>query len=301
MAMDMPLGGLSYTADVSVPSENAGDDQAGFNFVGPRFFETMGIPILAGRDFRLDDDLRSRPVAVASASLAARCFPGRRALGEHLDAGNLVVEIVGVVADVPYTSLRVAKERVLYRPYFQQAVGASQILAVRTDLAPAPAADLLRAVVHDVAPAVPVTISTLEAKVDASIPSERLLANISAFFGVMALLLVGIGVYGTLAYSIAQRRRELGVRLALGATRRDIAWIVLRSALTPVCLGLAGGLPLSRGAGRVIEGLLYGITAREPAVYATSIAVLLGAALVAAAVPVRHAIRADPMAALREE
>jgi predicted permease len=302
MVMDVPLGGVSYTASVAVPPQAAGDDQVNFNFVGPRFFETMRIPILAGRDLQLADEGQSRPVGVVSESLAARYFPRGNAVGSHLQAGNQLVEIVGIARDVPYISVRAARGPVLYRPYLQAPGGVDQIFVVRTDLPPGPAAELVRGAVHEIAPGVPIaSLATLEARVDGAIASERLLANISGFFGVMALLLVGIGVYGTLAYSIAQRARELGVRLALGATQRDIAGMVLRGALTPVCLGLAVGLPLTLAASRVAGGLLYGITPRDPGAYVTSIAVLLAAALVAAAVPIRQALHADPIGALREE
>jgi predicted permease len=300
--MDLPFGGLSYTAGVSVPSEATADGQVSFNFVGPRFFETMRIPILAGRDVRLDDDERSRPVGVVSESLAARCFPGRSAVGAFLKAGDQVIEIVGIATDVPYVSLRTARERVLYRPYLQAPGGVGQTFVVRTDLPPGPAAELVRGALREIAPAVPISsLTTLDAHVDGAIASERLLASISTFFGVMALLLVGIGVYGTLAYSVAQRTREIGVRLALGATREDIARMVLRGALAPVCLGLAVGLPLTLAVSRVAGTFLYGITPREPVAYVTALGVVLTAALVAAAAPVQRAVRADPIAALREE
>jgi predicted permease len=300
--MDLPLGGVSYTASVGVPPQPAGDDQATFNFVGPRFFETMRIPLLAGRDFEVTDDEPSRAVGIVSESLAARHFPGRNAVGAHLQAGNQLVEIVGVARDVPYVSVREARGPVLYRPYLQSPGGVGQTLVVRTNLPPGPAAELVRGAVHEIAPAVPISsLATLDARVDGGIASERLLANISGFFGVMALLLVGIGVYGTLAYSIAQRARELGVRVALGATRGNLAALVLRGALTPVCVGLAVGLPLTLTVSRVAAGFLYGLTPRDPAAYSASIAVLLTAAFLAAAVPVRRAIRADPIAALRED
>ena len=300
--MDLPFGGVSYTAAVAVPPEPPGDEQVNFNFVGPRFFETFRIPLLAGRDFQLADDAQSLAVGVVSESLAARYFPGQSAVGRRLMAGNQAVEIVGVARDVPYVSVRTARERVLYRPYQQAPGGIGQTFVIRTNLAPGPAAELLRGTLREIAPGVPVSsVATLDARVDGGIASERLLANISAFFGVMALLLVGIGVYGTLAYSIAQRARELGVRLALGATRGNIAGLVLRGAVTPVCLGLAVGLPLTLAVSRVAGGFLYGITPRDPAAYAASTGVLLAAALLAAAVPVRLATRADPIAALREE
>jgi predicted permease len=304
MAMDLPLGGgLSYTAGVAVPPAKAGEDVAGFNFVGPRFCETMGIPILSGRDLTLADDERARPVAIVSASLAARYFPGRSAVGEHLDANNTIVEIIGVAGDVPYTSLRSAKELMVYRPYLQDAAGAAGLtFAVRTHLAPAAAADLVRSALRDVAPAVPFSsLSTLDARVDGSIPSERLLANISSFFGMMAVLLVGIGVYGTLAYSLAQRTREFGVRRALGATGGDITRTVLTGALAPVCAGLLVGVPLTFAAARVATTSLFGITPGDPVAYAAALTVLLTAALTAAALPTRRAVLADPIAALREE
>ena len=303
MAMDLPLGGVSYTAGVSVPPAKPGDDLANFNFVGPRFCETLGIPMLSGRDFTLEDDARARPVAIVSASLEARYFPGRSAVGEHLDTGKAIVEIVGVATDVPYTNLRAAKELMVYRPYLQDAGGAAGLtFAVRTDLAPAAAADLVRRALRDIAPAVPLSsVSTLDARVDASIPTERLLANISSFFGVMAVLLVGIGVYGTLAYSLAQRTREFAVRLALGATGGTIARTVLAGALAPVCAGLLLGVPLTFAAARVARGFLFGITPGDPVAFAAALTILLTVALAAAALPTRRAVRADPIAALREE
>jgi predicted permease len=303
MAMDLPLGGVSATADASIPGEKACDDQVNYNFVGPRFFETMGIPIMAGRDFAITDDGRSRRVAIASASLAARCFPSGHAVGKHLDGWSQTVEIVGVAKDIPYAGVRDEKERVLYRPYLQDSgVAAGLTFVVRTDLAAAPAGDLVRSVLRGLAPAVPVSsIWTLEAKVDASIPTERLLAHISAFFGAMALLLVAIGVYGTLAYSIAQRTRELGVRVALGATRGDIARTILAGALAPVGAGLLLGVPLTLAVAGVARQFLYGITSRDPAAYAAAIVALLAAALAAALLPIRQAVRGDPIAALREE
>jgi len=303
VAMDLPLGGVSYTAGVSAPSVGRKDDQINFNFVGPRFFETMGIPILAGRDLRLEDDDRAPPVALVSASLAAEFFPNGHAVGEHVDTGDgVIVEIVGVATDLPYTGLRAPRERMLYRPYLQQTAGGiGVVFVVRSALPAAAVAGIVRGAVREIAPAVPVAaIDTLDARVDGTMSSERLLAAISGFFGVMALVLVGVGVYGTLAYAIAQRTRELGIRQALGAAPTDIARLVLAGALTPVGAGLAVGVPLTLVAGRVAAAELFGITASAPSVYITTVIVLLAAALAAAALPTRRALRADPLAALRD-
>ena len=303
MAMDLPLGGISATSAVAVPPAKPADDVVNFNFVGPRFFETMGIPIVSGRDLTLADDERSRPVAVVSAALASRYFPGRDAVGERLDTGTVVVEIVGVAADVPYTSVRTPRELMLYRPYLQAAGrAAAMTFAVRTDLGTRSTADVIRTALRAIAPAVPLSsIDTLEARIDGSIPSERMLASISAFFGVMALLLVAIGVYGTLAYAIAQRTRELGIRQALGAAPGDVARLVLRGALTPVCAGLAIGLPFMLMASQMTRDQLFGITPADPTVYGAAVVVLLGAALAATLLPTRRAVRVDPLTALRDE
>jgi predicted permease len=281
----------------------AGDqaDQVNYNFVGPRFFETLRIPIVEGRDLTLDDDERSRPAAVVSESLAARYFPGQRAVGAHLQAGSDIVEIVGVVKDVPYAGLRAPKERVLYRPYLQRSTGVGQRFAVRTELPPAATVEQIRRTLREIAPEVPIgAVTMLDAHVDGVMASERLLATISAFFGLMALLLVAIGVYGALEYSVAQRTRELGIRLALGAARGEVMRMILGGALAPVCLGLVIGAPLALLSTQITRSLLFGITPREPMTYATTIVVLLCAAVMAAVVPAARAVRADPIVALRE-
>jgi ABC-type antimicrobial peptide transport system permease subunit len=223
-------------------------------------------------------------------------------VGEYLETAKGRVEIVGVVKDVPYAGLRLPKELVLYRPYFQAPSGLGGLtFALRTDLPAGAAADLVRAALREIAPSVPLSsIVSLDAHVDSGIASERLLAGISLFFGMMALLLVGVGVYGTLAYTIAQRTRELGIRVALGASPGAIVTMILRGALTPVCLGLALGVPLASLASQVVRAQLFGVDPSDPLASAIVMAVLLGIAAVAAVVPARGAAGADPIEALRE-
>jgi putative ABC transport system permease protein len=300
-AMDLPFGGSSYRAriaPVGAPTDNL--EVVSFNFVGPRFFETLGIPLIAGRDLQLSDDARSRPVAVISQSLASHYFPGRPAVGARLQFGAVVAEIVGVAKDVPYEGVRRERELVVYRPFSQGDTGVPGTYVIRTDLPPAALAETVRRALRELAPTVPVgTMTTLDAQYDGSIATERLLASIAGFFGVMALLLVAVGVYGNLASSVAQRTREFGIRLALGATGGRIVRIILANALLPVSLGIVIGLPLAFSSARIAQGALFGVTSHDPLTYLSSAVALLLVAVMAATIPSRKAARADAVSALR--
>jgi len=304
LLMDTPLGGLSWASGFSFPgrASQIDDLQSYFNFVGPQFFETMGIRLVEGRDFRAEDDERAPPVAVVNHSFARRYFPGRSALGERVQVGKALVEIVGVAKDVRYRSIRDEAADVVYRPYLQQPDGYGLTFAIRADMPASTLGDLVRRAVRDGAPGLPVAeLTTLDAQYDASLATERLMATLSGFFGAMALLLVGMGVYGTLSYGVSQRTRELGVRLALGAQRHDITHLILGGALSPVLVGVLVGVPLSLMASRVAHATLFGVTSSDPATYAACSAVLLAVAAAAALVPAYRAARIDPIAALRQE
>jgi predicted permease len=300
-AMDLPFGGSSYRASTAPEGEPIDNTQVvSFNFVGPRFFETLGIPLISGRDLQRSDDARSRPVAVISQSLASRYFPGRPAVGARLQFGAVVAEIVGVARDVPYEGVRRERELVIYRPFSQGDTGVPGTYVIRTDLPPAALAELVRRTLRELAPGVPVnTMTTLEAQHDGSIATERLLASIAGFFGVMALLLVAVGVYGNLAASVAQRTREFGIRLALGATGGRIVRMILGNALLPVSLGIVIGLPLAFSSARIAQGALFGVTSHDPLTYLSSAVALLLVAVMAATAPSRKAARADAVSALR--
>lgn len=299
-AMDLPFSGSSYHAGISIPGQAAGaDDGVNFNFVGPRFFETMGISLLAGRDFQDSDDGRHQAVGVISQSLAQHYFPGVSPIGRRLRSDSVEVEVVGVAKNVPYEGIRSERELTLYRPQKQGGQGGG-MFAIRANLPPAALATLVRQTLHDVAPSVPiVSMTTLADQFDGSIATERLLADIAAFFGLMSLLLVAIGMYGTLASSLTQRTRELGVRRALGASSADLVRMTLLRALAPVSIGLMLGLPAAFIAARLAETVLFGVTPRDPATYVGSAFVLLVAATIAAAIPLRSAMRLSVMSALR--
>jgi hypothetical protein len=299
--MDLPFSGSSYRARISVPGQTARDDEpVSFNFVGPRFFETMGMALPAGRDFQASDDAQHQAVGVISRSLAQRYFRGIDPIGRHLQSGSADIEVVGVAKDIPYEGVRSERELTLYRPQRQGGQGAGTF-AIRASLPPAALATLVRQTLHDVAPSIPVvSMTTFADQFDGSIATERLLADIAAFFSLMALLLVAIGMYGTLASSLAQRTREFGVRRALGASGGDLVRMILLRALRPVTLGLIVGLPSALIASRLAESVLFGVTPRDPATYVGSAGVLILVAAIAAAVPARSAIRMSVTSALRQ-
>jgi putative ABC transport system permease protein len=239
---------------------------------------------------------------VISQSLASHYFPRRPAVGARLQLGAVVAEIVGVAKDVPYEGVRRERELVVYRPYSQGTdTGVPGTYVIRTDLPSAALADTVRRALHEIAPAVPVgAMTTLDAQFDGSIATERLLASIAGFFGVMALLLVAVGVYGNLASSVAQRTREFGIRLALGATGPRIVRMILANALLPVSLGILIGLPLAFSSARIAQGALFGVTSHDPETYLSSAVILLLVAVMAATIPSRKAARADAVSALRQ-
>ena len=306
LAMDTPLGGRSTIAGLDAVDGRplvSRDQQLHFNIVGPRFLETMGVPIVDGRDFRDADDERATPKAIISASLARRLFAHASAVGRSLEKEGRRFEIVGVAADVRYESLREEPGDTVYFPYFQAPEFAEELFfALRTDGDPVALVDAVRQQVRGVSAQLPIyKLSTLDAIYDGNIATERLLATIAGFLGGVALLLVSVGVYGTLAYATARRTREMGVRLALGAGRRDIVSLLLAGALAPVTAGILAGLPCALAATRLAQGTLFGVSASDPLTFATVVALLLLTAALAAAIPARRAAQTDPIVALRDE
>ena len=311
LSMDTPLGGgLSYGAGISIPGRPPdGDDalQVYHNFVGPRFFETMGIPLLAGRDFDVRDDEGAPQRAVVSESVARRYFGGEDPLGRQIFFGTTPAEVVGVAGDVRYTSLRENAPQMVYRPYRQQPGGIGGLtFLVRATSGTTVLTPLLRGEVRAAARDLPVpSVFTLEDQIDGTLVEERLLAALSGFFGAVAALLASIGLYGTVAYTVVRRTREIGIRMAVGAHPGLVARMVLRESLAMVAAGLALGIPAALAAARiargVIAGLLFGVSPADPATLAGATFVLVAIGLVAAYVPARRAARIDPMKALRHE
>jgi len=272
--------------------------------VTPNWFRTMGIPQIAGRDFTDADREESPQVAVISESLAARTFPGEDPIGKRIRVrikvdGGVVYEIVGIVGDIKMTSLEAAAGPAVYIPHRQLAIGVMTFV-VRTDLDPKSLVGSVSAAVASLDPELPLAdVKTMEEVVDATIARPRVIAVLLTAFAVIALLLAGVGVYGVIAYSVTERTHEIGVRMALGATRESVMSLVVgqaaRLVLTGISIGLAGAVALTR----VLSSLLYETDARDPWTLGLTAIVLVLVALLAALVPALRGTRIAPTQALR--
>ena len=303
---DAPLGGVSYTAYTSVPGAAARQSEqmvASVNAAGPRFFETMGIPLLSGRDLNSRDDDRAPRVAVISERIASALFPGKNFLGQRIEIGGSSMEIVGVAKETRYNGLREPPSAMVYRPYLQMPDTWEELfLAIRTASDPETVVSLVRRELRDAAPNVPVfSLTTLEKQVDASLVRERMVSTLCTWFGGFALLLASIGLYGRLAYAVVERTREIGIRLALGARRSVVMWAILRDVLALVLCGIAIGLPLAVASATAIQSLLYGLAPFDPWTLSIVVITILAVAASAGYIPARRASRVDPMVALRYE
>jgi len=272
--------------------------------IGPRFFETMRIPILLGREFSRADQERAPRVAIINQSVARTQFPDANPIGRmvRFDEGEPYM-VVGVVKDVKQLSMREDPPRMaIYIPYTQTPSPLmGQInFEVRTAGSPKSAAEGLRRAVRSVDPDLPlIDIETQEEAIAGRMDDERSLARLVSLFGGMALLLATVGLYGTVSYALARRTTEIGIRMAVGANRRNVIDMVLRETFLLVLAGFLVGLPAALAAVRFIGSRLFGVTATDPTTLAFAAVALAASALVAACVPALRASRVDPLRALR--
>lgn len=278
-----------------------------FNPVGPGFFKTLGVRLLQGREFDARDAAGAPGVAVVNRTLAEREWPGQPVLGRVLpDVGPMhrPLTIVGVVDDARFRSLRDPVRPMLSVPFAQLSRPASSIL-VRLDhdsAAGSSAIAGIRSAVASVDAELPVfAVRSLRDRIGRSLGQERLLATLLTAFGALALLLAGTGLYGVVSSSVETRRRELGIRVALGAQRSEVLRLVLRRGLLLAGLGLAIGIPAAFAASRALSTVLFGVTAADAATFAAAAAVLAAVAGLSGLLPARRASRTDPMESLRSE
>jgi predicted permease len=275
--------------------------------VYPKSFATLGIPFVAGRDFNSQDSQQSPKVGIINESMARRFYgnesPIGRFFGFYGPEHSGEIEIIGVVKDVKYTSPRNENSAMFYIPFSQANTGRGQMtLVVRTAGDPLTVAAAVRRETQAMDPQAPrFEIETLATQIDASLGKERLLATLSSGFGLLALLLSCLGLYGILSYAVALRTREIGVRMALGAERHDVIRLVLRDALRLVLIGVALGTPAAMAASRLVSSQLFGISAADPGAIGLATLILLAVAAAASYLPARRAAGVDPLVALREE
>jgi len=293
------LAGTRTTDRVFLPGQ--APMKANIHFVAPRFFETLGFPLLLGRDLSWGDREEAAPVAVLNATLAGQLFPGRSPVGQRVMMNGRAVEVVGVAGDTKFDSIRAAVPPTAYVP-FRQKEQLSMTFVLRSEAAPGALLPLLRRAVAQVDPNVPLyRVRTQVQQIANATRGERVLATLLSGFSLVALVLAGVGIYATLAYQVARRTPEIGLRAALGAGAGDVSRLVLKEVLGPVGVGIVLGLAASLVSGRLVESMLFGVTPQEPVVLLLAAGILLASALAAAWSPARRATRIAPMEALRQE
>jgi predicted permease len=274
---------------------------------GPNYFSTVGIPVLMGRDIGPQDSAGVR-VGVINQAFAQHFFPHDNPLGKHVSdiydpSEPKDMTIVGVVADARNNTLREQIAPRLYAPFFQPLwQNDAAHYEVRTFADPATVSSALRRVVQEAAPALPpLEVQSVAELVDDSLSKDRLVARLSAAFGLLAMLLASIGLYGVMTWTMARRTREIGVRMALGARPNRILRLVLRDTLLMVASGIAIGIPLALAGARLLQGMLFGVSGADPVVIALASILLIAVAALSGYLPARRAARVDPMIALRHE
>jgi predicted permease len=276
-------------------------------FVSPGFFETLGIPVVLGRDFNQRDDKDAPKAGIVNEKFVKRYFGGRNPIGRHVGMGGnpgtkLDIEIVGVVKDTKYESMRQEIPYQLYRPYCQVEFVQEMNAYVRSRGDAANLFPSLRRMLRELDPNVPMHgMRTVDEQADLSLVTERMLASLSVVFGCLATLLAAIGLYGVMAYMVTRRTREIGIRVALGASGGSVVWLVMREVLLLAAAGVAIGSAAAAALTRLVKAQLFGIAPLDPATMVLAAIGIAGVAIAAGYLPARRAAGIDPMRALRWE
>jgi predicted permease len=305
-----PISGSWDQLGVKVEGYQPGQDEnmsPNASVVSPAYFASLGIPFVAGRDFTDQDDARHARVAIVNRTFARYFFGDSNPIGKHMTTNDdpgapLEMEIIGVVEDAKYVHLNEKPRRHFYTPLAQEPRLFDMTVQVRSGGDARRVGDLVRAQVRELDPNLPIyAATTLEVQIDDSLTSERLLTWLSSAFGILATLLAALGLSGVVAFSVARRTQEIGIRIALGAGRSDILRLILSQTALPVGLGLAVGLASAFALSRLLSGMLYEVRPTDPLSYAAASLLLGGVAALAAYLPARRAAKVDPAVALRYE
>jgi predicted permease len=291
---------MSVTVDGYTPRDQE-EMLVYYNQVGPAYFETMGIPLVKGRGVTSRDVAGQPAVAIINETMARRYWPGRDPIGTTIRFGRGPVTVVGVARDGKYSRLSEEPRSYLYLPALQN-YRPDLLLHVKSDADPAVLLPAVRAAVRELDPNLPLfDVRTIEEHMRISTFIARMAASMLGLFGILGLLLAGVGLYGVIAFNAAQRTREIGLRMALGAGRGQVVWLVLRDGFALAAIGIAAGLALAFGAGRLVAGQLTGVSGADPVSFAGTAALLGAVAAIACLLPARRAARVDPLVALRSE
>jgi predicted permease len=300
-----PEGYVPQPGHVPQPGD---DTDASYDYIGPNYFSTMGIPLIAGREFTESDTAESPTVCVINQKLAQRSFAGRNPIGLHITHGggklytDRPMEIVGVVANSKWDDARSDIVPFLYMPYSQDKNLGHLAFYIRTERDPLPMAASLQSLIQRLDTNLPVNnLRTLEEQVSSSMLNDRLVTGLSVSLALLAALLAGLGLYGVLAYVVARRTREIGIRIALGGERADILRLVVGQGGRLTVAGGAIGIVAALVAMRWVASLLYGVTAHDPLTFIAVVVLLAIVSAMACYLPARRAMRVDPMIALRYE
>ncbi len=291
------------------------------NDVSPDYFATLGAPILAGRDFSAQDNhqLFTGPnsddwyptVAIINESFARKFFPGQNPVGRHIGFGSdpgtkTTMEIIGVVKDIKYTSLRDDIPEQVFLPYLGMHFVGDMTVFMRTATVPNLLIPAAREKLRQLDANIPLyDLRTAEEQISDSLSTERMIASLSTVFGLLATLLATIGLYGVMAYAVARRTREIGIRIALGAEKGNVIWMVMREVVVLVAIGIAVGVPaayaIARMGGHWISAMLFHLSATDPITFVFAAVGMTSVALLAGFLPAHRAARVDPVVALRYE
>lgn len=306
-----PMQGSSTNSTVTVrgytPNENE-NMAVGEILIGPDFNETLGVPLLMGREIGLQDTPSSGRVAVVNQSFANAFFPNQNPIGRRLtfeeDSDKDDFEIVGVIGDSKFDSAKEKPERTVFRPILQvqDQLTFQNVFELRTVGEPLNLSNEVRAAVTEVNDRLSIlNLTSLRLQTDEGLKQDKLIAQLVSFFGLLGLLLSCVGLYGIMAHAVVRRTNEIGIRMALGAERLNIIWMVLKESLLLVVVGLAIGLPASWAAARLVSNQLFGLSPSDPLTLITAVTLLTIVAALAGYLPARRAARVDPLNALRYE
>ncbi|HLJ46110.1 MAG TPA: ABC transporter permease [Bryobacteraceae bacterium] len=301
------LSGSNWMASVEVPGREAKDNDVtpDVDPVGPGYFSIIGTPLLAGREFNAGDGARAPQVAVVNEAFARMYFDNHNPIGKIFTfrgAKSTPVEIVGLVRDSRYDSLMDRGRPFIFCPYWQRGPSEGMTFYIRTHESPENLVSSIRETVHEADPDLPIfAVKTMDQQIDESIFTQRIISQLSGFFGMLAAALAAIGLYGVMSYLVNRRTREIGIRMALGAGRALMLRGMLSEAAVLIALGVAIALPASFALTRLARSLLYGVDAHDPWVIAAATLLLGSVALLAAYLPAARAARVDPIKALRQD